>query len=64
MGAGGGSLVDSYKIEYTDLEFGDTLGEGTFGTVYKAHFHGQAVAAKVGVTCDLSCVICGTAIVF
>ena len=58
MGAGGGALVDSFKIEYSDLAFGDTLGEGTFGTVYKAQFHGQTVAVKVSVIV-IVVVVCG-----
>ena len=29
------------QILFTDLEFGDELGEGAFGSVYKGHWKSQ-----------------------
>jgi len=41
------TLDTDWEIEPTTLELGDKLGEGEFGVVYRALWHGTAVAAKV-----------------
>lgn len=40
-------LDPDWEIEPSTLELGDKLGEGEFGVVYRALWHGTAVAAKV-----------------
>ena len=41
------TLDTDWEIEPTTLELGAKLGEGEFGVVYRALWHGTAVAAKV-----------------
>ena len=43
----GGSLLDPYRLYHADIIFSETkLGEGAFGTVFKAEFRGKVVAVK------------------
>ena len=39
-------LIESYKVAFSELTMGKELGEGSFGTVFQAMYHGQAVAVK------------------
>ena len=43
----GGTVLDQFTIRYSDIEFGPSIGEGAFGTVYKGSLRGgTAVAIK------------------
>ncbi len=42
----GGSILHDYKIKHSALTFGDKLGEGGFGTVYRGKFNDMEVAIK------------------
>src|SRR5262245_49927368 len=39
-------LLDSYKIDYNDLNLGKELGQGGFGIVYKGTYQFSPVAIK------------------
>jgi len=38
--------MSHWKIEFSELEFGDTIGEGSFGEVYKGKYLGSPAAIK------------------
>ena len=42
----GGSLLNPFRVNYHDIEFGKSIGEGAFGTVYAAELNGKPVAVK------------------
>ena len=42
----GGSALRQYVIPYDSIVFGETIGEGAFGTVFKGTCNGIEVAVK------------------
>lgn len=44
--AGGGLVMTLGRVRFADLEEGDVLGEGTFGTVLSGTYRGRDVAVK------------------
>eukprot|EP00948_MAST-09A_sp_MAST-9A-sp1_P001321 g1321.t1 len=40
-------LKDARQIAFADIELGEVIGEGSFGNVYKAKYHGETVAVKM-----------------
>lgn len=44
--AEGGLVVTLGRVRFEDLEEGEVLGEGTFGTVVAAKYRGRNVAVK------------------
>jgi len=41
------AVVNDIEIPFAELKFGDRIGEGTFGLVYKATWRGSPVAVKM-----------------
>ena len=42
----GGTLLDTYSIKYDELKPGESIGEGSFGTVYKGTLRGETTVAR------------------
>eukprot|EP00026_Physarum_polycephalum_P008876 Phypoly_transcript_08979.p1 GENE.Phypoly_transcript_08979~~Phypoly_transcript_08979.p1 ORF type:complete len:344 (+),score=53.93 Phypoly_transcript_08979:284-1315(+) len=47
IGASSGDLSHDIEIPFNEIMFGDRIGEGTFGLVFKAHWRGSPVAVKM-----------------
>lgn len=39
--------IERYSISYTELQFGEKIGSGTFGDVFIGRWHGAVVAIKL-----------------
>ena len=44
----GGTVLDQYSIAYSELELGEPIGEGSFGTVFKGKLH-KRNASSLGI---------------
>ena len=48
LGAGGSNSLDaSWVVDFQDLQFFRSIGQGSFGTVYLGRWHETTVAIKV-----------------
>ena len=43
--AEGGSAIARYEIKHKEIELGEQIGEGSFGTVFKGVLRGEMVVA-------------------
>lgn len=41
---------DSWEVAHTDILFGERIGSGSFGTVYKGFWYGPVAIKKLNVT--------------
>ncbi len=42
----GGTVLSQYAIPYADIEIGSSIGEGSFGTVYKGTLRRRTKSAR------------------
>ena len=50
MGLGKRDSYDDWEVVHTDITFGERIGSGSFGTVFKGSWYGHVAIKKLNVT--------------